>query len=129
MPRAISFPAGQGAQFKSQMEQLVTDLQRELPQAFASEAYKEAMEAVQRDFEKQQNEMLQALQAKATDKGLGLLNTASGFAIVPVQDGRPVPPEAYQQFPMEQREAIEKKRQALGEELEDVLETDPDNGV
>ena len=121
-PLAISFPAGQGAQFKSQMEQLVIDLQRDMPQAFASEAYKEAMEAVQRDFERQQNELLQALQVKATDKGLGLLNTASGFAIVPVQDGRPVPPETYQQFPMEQREGIEKERQALGGELEDVLE-------
>ncbi len=121
-PRAISFPAGQGAQFKGQMEQLVADLQRDMPLAFASEAYKEAMEAVQRDFERQQNEMLQTLQTKAAGKGLGLLNTASGFAIVPVQDGRPVPPDAYQQFPIEQREAIEKERQALGEELEDALE-------
>lgn len=121
-PRAVSFPPGQGAQFKSQMAQLVSDFQRELPLAFSSEAYKEAMDAVQRNFEQQQNKMLQALQNKATEKGLGLLNTASGFAIVPLQDGRPVSPEVYQQFPMEQREAIEKERQSLAEELEDVLE-------
>ncbi|MEJ2747092.1 MAG: AAA family ATPase [Anaerolineae bacterium] len=121
-PRAIAFPAGQGSQFKSQMEQLVTDLQRELPQAFASEAYKDAMEAVQHNFERQQNELLQGLQAKAAEKGLGLLNTPSGFAIVPLVDGRPISPEDYQQFPLEQRQAIEKERQTLGEELEDLLE-------
>ncbi|MCB9419591.1 MAG: AAA family ATPase [Ardenticatenaceae bacterium] len=122
MPRAISLPPGQGVQFKAQMGQLVADLQRELPQAFASEAYKEAMEAVQRDFERQQNDLLQALQVKAAEHSLGLLNTPSGFAIVPVQDGRTIPPEIYQQIPLEQRQAIEEQRQILGEELDDVLD-------
>jgi lon-related putative ATP-dependent protease len=122
MPRAISFPPGQGAKFKAQMVQLVADLQRELPQAFASEAYKEAMEAVRRDFEQHQGEMLQAIQVKAAEQGLGLLNTPSGFAIVPIQDGRPTPPEVYQQLPLEKRQVLDEQRQALGEELEDALE-------
>lgn len=129
MPRAIALPPGQGAQFKAQMGQLVADLQRELPLAFASEAYKEAMEALQHDFERQQNELLQALHVKATEQGLGLLNTPSGFAIVPVQDGRAIPPEIFQQLPLEQRQAIDEQRQILGEELEDALDQIQTMGV
>ena len=122
IPRAIPLPAGRGAEFKTQMARLVSDLQRELPQAFASEGYQEAVSALRRQFDQQQNEMLQAIQQKATQQGLGLLNTPSGFAVVPVQDGRPVSPEAYQQLPSEQRQTIEKQRQALAEELENALE-------
>ncbi len=121
-PHAISFPSSQGAEFKTQMAHLVSTLQRELPLAFATEAYKEAMDTVQKSFEQQQNEMLQALQAKADEQGLGLLNTPSGFAIVPISDGRPIQPEAFQQLPIEQRRAIDEQRQLLGQELEGVLE-------
>ena len=122
VPRVIALPAGGGSQFKASIDELTGNLQRELPQAFASEAYDEAHDAVRRQFEKQQNEMLKILSQKATEQGLGLLNTPSGFAIVPLQDGRPIQPEAYQQIPLEQRQAIEEKRQALAEELEDTLE-------
>ncbi|MCP4425369.1 MAG: AAA family ATPase, partial [Chloroflexi bacterium] len=122
VPRAISLPPGRGAQFKAHMAELVGDLQRELPQAFTSEAYQEAQDSLRRDLEKKQNDMLQALSHKAAEQGFGLLNTPSGLAIVPVEDGRPIQPEAYQQIPLEQREAIEEQRQAVGEELEDALE-------
>ncbi len=122
VPRAMALPTGRGPEFKAHMTQLIAALQRELPQAFSSEAYQEAIDAVHHQFEKQNNEMLQVLQQKAAEQGLGLLNTPSGFAIVPVQDGRPIPPETYQQLPLEQRQAIEEQRQTLGEELDDVLE-------
>lgn len=122
IPRAISLPAGQGAKFKAQMEALINDLKRGIPQAFSSEAYQEAMDSVRHQFEKEQNEVMQALQRKAAEQSLGVLNTPSGFAIVPVQDGHPLTPEAYQQLPLDLRQAFEEKRQSLGAELEDVLE-------
>ncbi len=122
IPRAISLPAGHGAEFKARMAELISNLQRELSQAFASEAYQDAQDTLRHELEKQQNDMLQALSHKAAEQGFGLLNTPSGFAIVPIQDGRPVTPEAYQQIPLEERHKIEEQRQVLVEEMEEVLE-------
>ncbi|MFQ5399460.1 MAG: Lon protease family protein [Anaerolineae bacterium] len=120
-PRALHFPAGQGAEFQKRMFRLICDLRDELPQAFAAEAYKDAVEQIRKAFEARQAELMQGLHAKAAAQGFSLINTPSGFTVAPIHDGRPITQEVWQQLPVEQRQALEKQRQALTEELETVI--------
>ncbi|MFZ1400610.1 MAG: AAA family ATPase [Candidatus Promineifilaceae bacterium] len=119
-PRAIELPAGQGAKFKVRMSRLITDLRQDLPQAFDTDSYRETISRVQAEFEQQRGTLLQALQQKAAADGFGLMQTASGFAIVPVQDGQQIGPEQIQALPIETRRVMEEAAQKLSVELEEV---------
>ncbi len=119
-PRAIALPAGQGAKFKARMSRLITDLRQDLPQAFDTDSYRETISGVQDEFEQQRGALLQALQQKAAAQNFGLMQTASGFAIVPLQNGQQLSQEQIQQLPIETRQAMEQQAQKLSAELEAV---------
>lgn len=119
-PRAIELPAGQGARFKARMTRLIADLRQDLPQAFDTDSYRETISAVQSEFEKARGTLLQALQQEAAAQNFGLMQTASGFAIVPIRNGQQMSPEQIQQLPLETQQAMEQQAQKLSIELEEV---------
>ncbi len=120
-PRAISLPPGEGAKFKVQIRQLIHDLRQALPQAFADATYQQSVAAIQQEFEGQRNDLMQAIQQQAGELGFTVVKTASGFAIVPVQDGRKLTSEEVDQLPPDVRQEMEKQAQAISSDVEDVL--------
>lgn len=120
-PRAIALPAGDGSVFQARMAALIGTISEDLPQAFASETYQEAIQAVRLAFEEQQAQRLAVLSEKAAEQGLALVRTASGIAVVPVSNGHQLTPEEMGQLPLEQQQALEKSLEALSEELEETL--------
>ena len=121
-PRAIELPPGEGAVFQERMERLIANLKVDLPQAFATDAYRDTIEAVRQAFEDQRAELLGGLQHQAAAAGLALLKTPSGYLVAPVQDGRQLSPADLQQMPVAQRQQLEQQRQVLTGELEDMLQ-------
>jgi lon-related putative ATP-dependent protease len=119
-PRAIELPAGQGVRFKARMTRLIADLRQDLPQAFDTDSYRETIRAVQSEFEQARGTLLQALQQEAAAQNFGLMQTASGFAIVPILNGQQMSPEQIQQLPLETQQAMEQQAQKLSIELEEV---------
>jgi len=120
-PRAISLPSGQGARFQERMQRLISNLREDLPQAFAIDSYTKTMEAVRSELDAQQSAVLAEMQRKAATQDLALVETASGFALIPLHDGRPLAAERLQQLTLEERQAIDKQRLAMSGELESVL--------
>ena len=120
-PRAIQLPPGQGADFKERMRHLIACLKSDLPEAFNTDTYQEAVDRIRQEVKAQQNEMMQDLHHKAASQGFGLMETPSGFALIPVQDGKPIPPEILGQLPLDQRQAMEKQHEILVGELHDIL--------
>lgn len=120
-PRAIALPAGQGTKFKARMSRLITDLRQDLPQAFDTDSYRETISGVQEEFEQQRDTLLQDLQQKAAAENFGLMQTASGFAIMPVRNGQQLTQEQIQQLRIEARQTLEQQAQKLSAELEEVV--------
>lgn len=120
-PRAIALAAGHGSKFKARMSRLITDLRQDLPQAFDTDSYRETISGVQAEFEQQRSIVLQALHQKAAADNFALVQTASGFAIVPVQNGQQLSQEQIQQLPIETRQAMEQAAQKLSAELEEIV--------
>lgn len=118
---AIALPPGDGAALKQRMVDLIRDLKELLPQAFAAESYQDTIQTVQQDFEARQNKMLAAFREKSVADGFDLVQTATGFALVPVLNGQPLSPEQLQQMPAEQRMELDAAHQDLSAALESVL--------
>ncbi|MCA9975600.1 MAG: AAA family ATPase, partial [Anaerolineales bacterium] len=120
-PRAIRLPAGQGSVFQAQMSQLIASLSSDLPQAFDTETYREAIDQIRETLQTQQEEMLQGLQHKAAAAGFGLVNTPTGLVVAPVRAGKPLTLQEIQELEVDAQRELEKQRELLADELDDIL--------
>jgi hypothetical protein len=103
-PRAIRLPPGLGARFRDDMAALVAQLRQTIPRAFESETYQEARRQIEQRFQEAQETLLRELDAQARQRSFAVVRAPSGLAIVPLKDGRPLPQEAFQALPEEERE-------------------------
>ncbi|HIE38325.1 MAG TPA: ATP-dependent protease [Anaerolineales bacterium] len=117
-PRAIRLPPGMGARFRDDMAALVAELRQAIPRAFEAESYRQARSRIEQDFQAAQESLLKELEAEARKQGFTVLRAAAGLALVPVKDGQPIPPEVFQQLPVEEQERLA----AVHRQLEGTVE-------
>jgi lon-related putative ATP-dependent protease len=120
-PRAISLPPGTATEFHRDMQELVSDLQRDIPRAFESEEYEKHKEGILREMQEQRNAEFIRLEQKANERGFTLLKTAMGMGIAPVLNGQVLTPEAYQQLDEATQQDIEKRQELLQGEMAEVM--------
>lgn len=113
-PRAIELPAGEGRRLRERMAQLIANLRQDLPPAFRTETYRTAVEAVKEGLATQRDGQLQQLRQQAAAEEFALVRLPAGLTVLPVQNGRPVSPQAVPSLDAAQQQA----RHTLNLELE-----------
>ncbi len=112
-PRAISLPPGTAVQFRSDMQELIQDLLREIPRAFETEDYEQQRETIVRAMQESRDHEFSQLEHQVNERGFTLLKTAMGLGIAPVLNGQVLTPEAYQQLDDETQNDIEARQRLL----------------
>ncbi len=120
-PRAIEFPAGQGAQFKKQMENLVASLRDDLPKSFTTEAYNEEVDDLWNRMEIKQSLLMRELERKARDVGFRVIKAASGLSIAPMVGDEVMTAEHYAALTLDEQDEIDVNQQELEHDLEQML--------
>ncbi len=120
-PVAIALPAGQGAQLARDMDEFVRAAQQAIPRAFESEEYDRRRREILEMLERQREELWSAVQEFAQQRGFALQATPAGVISVPLVQGRPIAPEAFELLPEPVREDLERKSQEIQERIGDTL--------
>ncbi|WP_120190945.1 Lon protease family protein [Ammoniphilus oxalaticus] len=113
-PLAISFPAGQAAQFKQTIETLIKDIERNARAAFASEEFEKKRKSVHKTFNDQAEEIWKQLEQYAKDQNFGVEKTQQGYLTVPLRFGRPISKEEFKAMPEAEQDELNQK----GKEVE-----------
>ncbi len=116
-PRALHLPPGRGSQLRSDMDNLIEELSREIPRAFESEDYEHQKEKITRETAEQKQQELNKLERLVQERGFALLRTPTGVAIAPVVNGQTLNPEQYSQLDRPTRDRLEEQ----GRELQTAL--------
>lgn len=124
-PRGIVLPAGRGTQLRTDMSQLLEDLQASIPAAFESENYRNRRAEIEQEFHDRHRQGLEAIQSEAESAKLGLIPTPHGFAIAPVKDGRVLEQEEFGALPEKERSRAEEAIGRLSDKLKHHLEQLP----
>ena len=124
-PIALGLPAGQGRKLRAHVDQLIEEARKAIPAALESEDYRMRREAIEEDATKEQAKAFQELDQLAREKGLGAIQTATGFAFVPLRDGKKMPIEEYRQLTEEEQQRISRNTAALGQEIQKMLHAIP----
>lgn len=116
-PKAISLPAGMGAAFSHDIEELVRDAREELPKVFESEEYERRRNELLSDLQRAREELLATTQEKASQMGFELRMTLQGFATLPVVDGAAVEPDSFDSLSEDTKREIQQRSNLLQQEI------------
>ncbi len=120
-PNAIRLPPGMGTGFKNDMEAFIGEAKRVIPRVFESEDYANRRDAAIRSIEQQKGEIIARINAVAQEKGFLIQASPEGLLIIPVKDGKPVPPEIFQTLPEEEQVSYQQKREELSTEMRNTF--------
>jgi hypothetical protein len=94
-PQALRIRRGWGKVLKSDMEQLVQNLQREAKKMFESDEYLRQRQEMIEQTQRKQQQMMEGLMEEANRNSLALRMTPSGIVLVPTKDGKPMQDSDY----------------------------------
>lgn len=131
MPHMLSLPAGQGNQFKKEMETLIETLKKKIPLIFENETYLNKKKELVERFRNRQAEMFREFEKKVNMEGFALVQIQMGPysrpGIFPVVEGNPVNIEQLEtmaeedKFPKEELGRIKEKQAELINTLEEIF--------
>ncbi len=120
-PNAIQLPAGQGNEFKKDMEALFEHIQKDLPRVFESDEYVAHRDEIVNELTKQKEKISQEVNQMASEEGFTIQPTPLGIIIIPVKGGRLMSDEEFQLLPESERQEIQDKRGKLQDEVKDAM--------
>lgn len=116
-PIALRFKAGVGKKFKSDMEELMSLVEKEITRVFQSEDYENKKNELVSEYEYQQDELIEQVSKTAQEYDFVFKHRKSSVCFQPIVNGEPVDEENYEMLTREQIEDIERKSALMQEKV------------
>ena len=120
-PTACRLPAGQGRQLQQDMRHLIEYVRREIPKAFESEEYGTKQGEIGKALDRQRSQVFEHMSEHARHAGFALKAMSFGLMLVPVTEGRPMSDAELQSLSAAAREELQRRHEALQDELKASL--------
>lgn len=125
-PNAISFPAGEAANFAKDIDNLIETFETTLPALLESDEYRAGVNIIDQKFKEKKEEYIKILQKKAKGKSVSLLQMQVGLVVAPVKNGEVLSPEAFDQLPEEEKKSLIEDLNMMQQEIENSAKDLPD---
>ena len=120
-PNAIRMPPGKGMELKKAMENFAGHVPVSLREAFESEDYSKRRDAVLQAVNRERNDIITNINRIAKDAGFSIQQTAAGFALVPLVEGKPLTDAEFLELPEPLQQKINQAREAVNERIGDAF--------
>lgn len=124
-PRALALPPGRGHEFRDDVERIIADAQTGIPAAFESEDFQSQREAIAEAFKEAQESLFREVEKEAEQQDVGVVQTPTGIAFVPVRKGEALSPDEFSKLPKEEQEKFHEDIGVLTKRLQSVMREMP----
>ncbi len=122
-PVAISLPPGHGARLKKDLGNLLERLREDLPKAFHARAHQELLQRAVYEGNSASNDAFHVLRRRAAEIDFDIVTGDEGeLKTLPVVDGETLDDKQVIALPDDQRQDVEKRREALEPLLTDFVQ-------
>ena len=120
-PVCVSFPAGQGKEFKKTMENFVKDIRKDLKNTFNNEDFEKEKSLIKQDFEDKKAALMENLNKEAIKFGFFVKSSQTGIYMMPVIDGKTVEQDEFEKLDPEIKKEFEQKSTIVQEKIMAVI--------
>lgn len=119
-PEYIRLPPGKGWELKSDVDNLVERLSRDIPKIFSGKMYEKQRERISKKYHGKQGELYEELGLEAKEKGFSLQEGSDGPSLSPLRDGKPLTEEEYEKLSPAEKTRLERKSSELHKRIKEV---------
>jgi predicted ATP-dependent protease len=121
-PAAASLPQGQGTELANATEELLQVVLKDLPAALNEEAYTQRVRERNERSANSRREVIAEVERGAEQRGFAVQAGASGIAVVPIAEGKPMTQELYLSLTEDQRKQLDETRTEITRDVERAMD-------
>lgn len=120
-PKALALPPGRSKQLRMDVEHVIQDAQAAIPAAFESEDFQAQHDAVVEEFKDSQEEAFKHIEEAAKEQDIGVIQTPTGIAFIPIRNGESVSSEDFKKLPEKEQQKFHDDIEELTLQLQQVM--------
>ncbi len=124
-PKAIALPPGRSRELKVGVEHVIQDAQTAIPAAFESEDFQAQREAIAEEFKEVQEEAFKQIEQEAKEHEIGVIQTPTGIAFIPIRKEEALSNEDFKKLPEEEQKQFHDQIEKLTLRLQQVMRSMP----
>jgi lon-related putative ATP-dependent protease len=124
-PRALALPPGRSKELRVDVEHVIEDAQTAIPAAFESEDFQAQREAIAEEFKESQEAAFKAIEDEAREREIGVIQTPTGIAFIPVRDDEALGAEEFKKLPDDEQKKFHDDINELTRRLQQVMRLVP----
>ena len=120
-PKKLGLPPGKANELKTEMKNLINDVQTSLMKTFESEGFIQKRKQITDIYEQKQEEIFSQTDQKFKNEHWQIQRTMMGFLTVPTKDGKAISNQEFENLSNNEKEKLKEKQKALQDELKNTL--------
>ena len=124
-PRALALPPGRSQDLRVDVEHVIQDAQTAIPAAFEGEDFQAQRESITEEFKDAQEGAFKQIEDDAKTHDIGVIQTPTGIAFIPLREGEAVSSEDFKKLPEGEQKQFHQDIEKLTLQLQQVMRTMP----
>ena len=120
-PIAVSFPAGQGREFKELMDDFIKDIRSDIIKTFNNEDFEKEKTIIKQEFEEKRTLLLAKLNEESTKYGFQVKSAQNGIYMMPIMNGKPLEEEEFDKLDPQVKQEYEDKSNIVQQQIMEVI--------
>ena len=120
-PIAVSFPAGQGKEFKETMDAFIKDIRNDIKSTFNNDDFEKEKTLIRQDFEEKRANLLDKLNQESEKHGFQVKSAQNGIYMMPIIDGKTIEEEEFEKLDEDVKKQFEEKSSIVQEQIMQVI--------
>ena len=120
-PIAVSFPAGQGKEFKETMDTFIKEIKSDIKSTFNNDEFEKEKKLIKQDFEQKRTSLLEKLNEDAGKHGFQVKSAQNGIYMMPVIDGKTIEEEEFDKLDDDVKKQFEEKSGIVQEQIMEAI--------
>ncbi|MFR5190029.1 MAG: Lon protease family protein [Clostridia bacterium] len=120
-PIAVSFPAGQGKEFKEMMDTFIKEIRTDIKKTFNNEDFEKEKPLIKQELEEKRAFLLDALNHESEKHGFQVKSAQNGIYMMPMIDGKTIEEEEFEKLDETVKKQFEEKSTIVQQQIIEVI--------
>ena len=120
-PIAISLPAGQGKEFKENMDGFIKEVKKDIKKTFNADDFEKEKALIKKEFEEKRTAVLNELNEKSQKHGFQVKSAQNGIYMMPVVEGKVIQEEEFDKLDENIKQQYEEKSAIVQQQIMDAI--------
>ena len=120
-PIAVSLPAGQGKEFKENMDGFIKEVKKDIKKTFNADDFEKEKALIRKEFEEKREILMTKLNEDSMKHGFQVKSAQNGIYMMPVIDGKVIQEEEFEQLEEKVKQEYEAKSVIVQQQIMDAI--------